>query len=54
VNITNGHTFMHEVEVDLDILGALVLNGIGGDVDDATVVVVDEGALHQQCVELLK
>jgi hypothetical protein len=53
-NITNGHLFLHEVEVDLDMLGALVLNEVGGEVDSADVVAVDEGALHQQCVVLLK
>jgi hypothetical protein len=45
-DITDGHAFPHKVEVDLDMLCALVLNGVGGEVDDANVVVVDEGALH--------
>jgi hypothetical protein len=26
MHITNGYTFSHEVEVNLDMLGALVLN----------------------------
>jgi hypothetical protein len=38
------HAFPHKVEVDLDMLPVLVLNGVGG----------DEGALHQRSVELLK
>jgi hypothetical protein len=46
--------FPHKVEVDLDMLHALVLNGVGGEVDDADVVIVDDGALHQQSVEALK
>jgi hypothetical protein len=54
VDITDGHTFLHKVEVDLDMLRALVLNGVGGDVDGANIVTVDEGALRQQSVELLK
>jgi hypothetical protein len=41
-------------EVDLDMLHALVLNGVGGEVDGADVVEVDECALRQQSVELLK
>jgi hypothetical protein len=53
-DITNGHTFRHEVEVDLDMLGALVLNEVDGDVDNTDVVTIDEGALCQRCVELLK
>jgi hypothetical protein len=54
VDITDSHAFPHKVEVDLKILHALMLNGIGGEVDDADVVTVDEGALHQWSVELLK
>jgi hypothetical protein len=53
-DIIDGHTFPHKVEVDLDMLRALVLNRVGGEVDSADVVAVDEGALHQRSVELLK
>jgi hypothetical protein len=53
-DITDGHTFSHKVEVDLDMLRALVLNGVGGEVDDADVVIVDEGALRQWSMELMK
>jgi hypothetical protein len=42
------------VEVDLNILHALVLNGVGEKVDDADVAAIDESALHQQSVKLLK
>jgi hypothetical protein len=54
VDITDGHVFPHKVEVDLNILRSLVLNGVGGKVDGANVVIVDEGALHQRSVEILK
>jgi hypothetical protein len=54
MNITDGHAFPHKVEVDLDMLHALVLNGIGREVDGTDVVAVDEGALYQRSVELLK
>jgi hypothetical protein len=53
-DITDGHAFPHKVVVDLDMLRALVLNGVGGEVDDTNVVAVDEGALCQWSVELLK
>jgi hypothetical protein len=53
-DITDGHALQHKVEVDLDMLHTLVLNGVGGEVDGADVVVVDEGALHQWSMELLK
>jgi nucleoside-triphosphatase THEP1 len=46
--------FPQKVEVNLDMLHALMLNGVGGDVDSADVVVIDEGALHQRSVEFLK
>jgi hypothetical protein len=36
------------------MLRALVLNGVGGEVDDADVVTVDECALRQRSVEILK
>jgi hypothetical protein len=42
------------VEVDLDMLFTLVLSGIGREVDGADVVVVDESALQQRSMELLK
>jgi hypothetical protein len=53
-DITDGHAFPHKVEVDLDMLRALVLNRVGGEVDGTNVVAVDEGALRQRSVELLK
>jgi hypothetical protein len=43
--ITDANTFPDEVDVDLDMLGALILNRVGGEVDDADVVTVDESAL---------
>jgi hypothetical protein len=54
VYITNGHTFSHEVEIDLDMLGTLVLNWVSGEVDGADVIAIDEDALRKRCVELLK
>jgi hypothetical protein len=53
-DITDGHMFLHTVEVDLDMLHALVLNGVGGEVDGTNVVIVDEVALHQRSTKLLK
>jgi hypothetical protein len=53
-DITDGHVLSHNVEVDLDMLRTLVLNGVGGEVDGIDVIVVDEGALRQWSVEFLK
>jgi hypothetical protein len=47
VDITDGNAFQDEVEVDLDMLCTLVLNGIGGEVDGTDVITVDESALRQ-------
>jgi hypothetical protein len=44
-DITDGNAFPNEVEVDLDMLCTLLLNGVGGEVDDADFVAVDESAL---------
>jgi hypothetical protein len=54
VDITNGHMFPHKVEVDLDMLHALVLNRVGREVDDADVITVYEGVLCQRSKELLQ
>jgi hypothetical protein len=42
------------VEVDLDMLRALVLNGVGGLIDGVDIIIVDENALRQRSVKLLK
>jgi hypothetical protein len=44
-NITDCNAFPNEVEINLDMLHTMVLNRVGGEVDDADVVVVDERAL---------
>jgi hypothetical protein len=53
-DITDGNMFPDEIEVDLDMLCALALNGVGEEVDDTDVVAIDESALQQQSMALLK
>jgi hypothetical protein len=53
-DITDGNAFLNEVEVDLNMLHTLVLNGIGGEVDGANVVTVDESAHWQWSMVLLE
>jgi hypothetical protein len=49
-NVTGSDTFEHEVQVDLHMFRALMLHGVGGEVDRADVVAVDEGgALGGDC-----
>jgi hypothetical protein len=54
VDITDGNTFLDEVEVDLHMLCMLVQNEVGEEVDNANVIAVDESALWQRSMELLK
>jgi hypothetical protein len=44
-DITDDNTFSDEVEIDLDMLCTLMLNGVGGEVDGADIVTIDESAL---------
>jgi hypothetical protein len=53
VDITDVNAFSNEVKVDLDMLCALVLNGVVGEVDGADVITVDDCALQQWSMELL-
>ena len=40
--------FPDEVKVDFHVLGTLMLNGVGGEVDGADVVAVDEAGSFQR------
>jgi hypothetical protein len=53
-DIINGNAFSDKMEVDLDMLCTLVLNGVGGEVDGADIITVDESALWQWSIELLE
>ena len=54
VDLTNGYFLTDEVKINLYMLGALVLNGVGGEVDGADVVVVDECTTGRWTVQFLK
>jgi hypothetical protein len=45
MNISDGDTLANEVEINLNMLRALMLDGVGGEVDCADVVAVDQGSL---------
>ena len=51
-NIVDGDPVAHEVQVDLHMLRPLMLNGVGGEVHSADVVIVDERALGERTMEL--
>jgi hypothetical protein len=48
--VPDGNALMDKVKNDLNMLGALVLNGVGGEVDDADVVAVDQSGSRQGAV----
>jgi hypothetical protein len=54
LNITCSDTLADEVQVDLHMLRALMLHRIGGEVDGADVVAVDEGGALEWAVELVE
>jgi hypothetical protein len=53
-HIPNGDTLVDKVEVELNMLRALVLDGVGGEVHDIDIVAVDKSSPCQRTVELLK
>jgi hypothetical protein len=42
MHISNGDTLMNKVKVDLNMLDTLILDGVGGEVDRANVIIVDQ------------
>jgi hypothetical protein len=44
-DITNSNTLPNEVEIDLNMLSALMLKGVGRHVDGADVVTINQGGV---------
>jgi hypothetical protein len=53
-NVPDGNALADKMEINLNMLGVLVLNGVGGEVDVADVVAVDQSGLWQEAVQLYK
>jgi hypothetical protein len=51
-DITDGNVLPDELEVDLDMLCMLVLNGVGGEVDGTDVVTIDMMFWHLEDQEM--
>jgi hypothetical protein len=51
-DLTNGDLFSNEVKINLRMLGALVLNGVVGEVHNTYVVTVDERTPRRRRLEL--
>jgi hypothetical protein len=46
-NVADSHTLTDEVEIDLNVLRALVLDGVDGDVYNADVVTLYKGLMER-------
>jgi hypothetical protein len=50
--ITNGDSLPYEVKVDLNVLGSLMLNQIGGHVDNTDVIAIHQCGAPKRSVQL--
>jgi hypothetical protein len=51
-NIPDGNALANKVKINLNMLGVVVLNGVGGEVDGAGIVAVDQNGPQQGVVQL--
>jgi hypothetical protein len=54
MNSTGGNLVSDEMQIDLNMLGVLMLNWIGGKIDNTDIVTVDERDLLNRLVKLLE
>jgi hypothetical protein len=50
-NVHKSNALVDKVKINLNMLGALVLNGVGGEVDGADVVAVTGGCAAPQATD---
>jgi hypothetical protein len=50
-DLAGGNLLSDKMKINLHMLGALMLNGVGGEVHDADVVAVDMGAPRRRGLE---
>ena len=53
-NSTNDDIIVDEVEINLDMLHMLVLDGVNGEVDRPDLVAVDKGTPGERTLELMQ
>jgi CBS domain-containing protein len=53
-NLTDGNLLSDEMKINLHMLRALMLNGVGGEVHDTDVITVDESATRWRSLELMQ
>jgi hypothetical protein len=54
VDLNDVKLLSNKMEINLHMLSALMLDGVGGEVHDIDVVMVDKGALRRQTLELME
>jgi hypothetical protein len=53
-DLTDDNILLNKMKINLHMLGALMLNGVGGEVHDIDVVAVDKGAPRRRGLELVE
>ena len=53
-NAPKSHLLTHEVNVELNMLRATMMNGVGGEIDSRDVVAIDDGGLGHVKKQLLE
>jgi hypothetical protein len=53
-DLIDGNLLSDKMKTNLHMLGALMLNGVGGEVHGADIIAVDEGAPRRQGMELVE
>jgi hypothetical protein len=53
VDLTDDDSLSDKIKINLHMFGALMLNGVGGEVHGADVVTVDKSAPRRQTLELM-
>ena len=51
-DFTEGDSFSNEVQVDLNMLGSLMLNRVGGEVNGADIITVDHCSATERAAKL--
>jgi hypothetical protein len=53
-DLTDGNLLSNKMKINLYMLGALILNGVGGEVHDGDIIAVDKCALRRRGLELVE
>ena len=53
-NLTEGDTLLNKVEINLNVLRALMLDHIGGEVDSTDVIAINQGGMTKMVAKLGK